>query len=1154
MKKIFTSLLTFAFLAVAGTSWAQTDVTSQYIKNPGFEDCTAITANQTTSSTEDYASSGWTLGGGHVDNSCGAVVSYGSTYTLNDATAPTSDNAGATGNALGISAGWGASVYYTSDEVTLPVGTYALTANVYNANTSSENMTSLLGFGSYTSIKTSFASSKWVKDVVVFTLTEETTGKFQIGGTAQSSTSTTNAKIFIDNLTLVKYESISECYKALGDVTFLIANPTINGSTGWTTSKPNGGNGPLLNSVSFEYWQSSAAKGAFDYYQTIKNLPAGKYTVSAEMYNSTNGESGATFSATSGVYASSGNNEVYKLVDVDGTELIKYTTDEITVTNGELRIGIKSQKTMTARWFVADNFSLTFVEAATADDYYTNIEALVNSAKAISGVMNKTVSETLSAAITAGENAIGTTKETDLSKLDKITSDLESAITAANTSISDYATAKTYLDAAETANLDDAGKANYAADATVSAIQTAYTNGTLEAVTTEQITALDAALITAVKAQTTVGSDMTLAIVNPSFETGNYNGWTTTKSNDTGAKSTSNNTYKMEDAAGNYLFNTWSTGYEISQTITGLQPGKYTVSAVMGTDANQTLVLKMNSTEATAASVDKSTGVTVSGDVLVTDGTLTISAGTSNQYWYKVDNFKLTFVEAIKLDDYYTKIEGLLTSAKAITGDMSETASTVLNEAILAGETATGTTKETNIDKLNSVISDLESSIAAANVSVAEYSRGAAINALITKTSGSIDVTSAVVSDVFEGWSQSGNETFHKNTWSSEGETDGSSMITPFVEDWLSSGKKLADNVLTFNTISGLKAGQYKVSLLTRIVNQASAGDYSGATLNINETAIDLSDGTALSGIHNGVYKTAEAVVTVEDKGSIAINIEIKNVTFNWISFKDLKIVYLNDNVVLDETMDDALAADLTTNYPGATDITINFTRNFTKDLNSTICLPYDVTPDANAGTFYTFAGVTEENGEYVVTMSENTATTLTANTPYLFKPAGGEVTFTGKIAKVADTYTPTDVTEGDWTFAGSYNKVQWNAESAWEDYTAVYCYSMSATETNISDGDFVKVKKPSTGFVSTPFRCMMKYKAAASEGEGAKAREMNTIPSSMKVVLINADGTSTAIDAIDVETEFADGAWYTIDGRKLQGKPAVKGIYINGGQKVLIK
>ncbi len=263
----------------------------------------------------------------------------------------------------------------------------------------------------------------------------------------------------------------------------------------------------------------------------------------------------------------------------------------------------------------------------------------------------------------------------------------------------------------------------------------------------------------------------------------------------------------------------------------------------------------------------------------------------------------------------------------------------------------------------------------------------------------------------------------------------------------------------------------------------------------------------------------------------------------------------MNDNVELNETADDPLAADLTTNYPGATDINVTFTRNFTKDVNSTICLPYDVAPEATAGKFYEFAGVTENNGEYTVTMSETTATTLAANTPYLFQPAAtGDVTFTGKIAKVESTYTPTDATVGDWTFAGSYNKVQWNSEDVWGDYTAVYCYSMNATDTGISNGDFVKVKKPSTGFVSTPFRCMMKYKVAASEGEGAKAREMSSIPSSMKVVLLNADGTSTAIDAIDVETEYADDAWYTIDGRKLQGKPAVKGIYINGGQKVLIK
>lgn len=30
--------------------------------------------------------------------------------------------------------------------------------------------------------------------------------------------------------------------------------------------------------------------------------------------------------------------------------------------------------------------------------------------------------------------------------------------------------------------------------------------------------------------------------------------------------------------------------------------------------------------------------------------------------------------------------------------------------------------------------------------------------------------------------------------------------------------------------------------------------------------------------------------------------------------------------------------------------------------------------------------------------------------------------------------------------------------------------------------------------------------------------------------------------------------AWYSLDGRRLSGKPAVRGIYINNGRKIVIK
>lgn len=159
---------------------------------------------------------------------------------------------------------------------------------------------------------------------------------------------------------LVKYQ-----IAAGSNMTRAIVNAEINGAAGWTIEKPQGGNGPLLNNASFEYWAGNANprdEASFDYYQVIEGLPNGIYTVGAEMYNSLNGEGGdyTVFAPTCGVYAKTGDAEVSKVVDVEGTELRSYTTS-IEVTDGTLRIGVKNFTTpMAARWFVADNFKLTF--------------------------------------------------------------------------------------------------------------------------------------------------------------------------------------------------------------------------------------------------------------------------------------------------------------------------------------------------------------------------------------------------------------------------------------------------------------------------------------------------------------------------------------------------------------------------------------------------------------------------------------------------------------------------------------------------------------------------------------------------------------------------------------------------------------------------
>ena len=50
-------------------------------------------------------------------------------------------------------------------------------------------------------------------------------------------------------------------------------------------------------------------------------------------------------------------------------------------------------------------------------------------------------------------------------------------------------------------------------------------------------------------------------------------------------------------------------------------------------------------------------------------------------------------------------------------------------------------------------------------------------------------------------------------------------------------------------------------------------------------------------------------------------------------------------------------------------------------------------------------------------------------------------------------------------------------------------------------------------------------------------------------------DGTPTGIDALLVNSEEVNNEkWYSLDGRKLQGKPTTKGLYIVNGRKVVVK
>lgn len=176
----------------------------------------------------------------------------------------------------------------------------------------------------------------------------------------------------------------------------------------------------------------------------------------------------------------------------------------------------------------------------------------------------------------------------------------------------------------------------------------------------EDLEKAKAAVAALIKAQTADGANMTGAIVNPSFELGNANGWTYAASQDHGAKENGDATYTMSNNDGKYVFNIWPTGNAISQTIEGLPNGTYKLQAVIATDGGKKVQLNANDKNVQIDATGKETGVEGEVEFEVTDGKATIGAEGVDESWYKVDNFRLTLVKAAAVvpekDAWYNQI------------------------------------------------------------------------------------------------------------------------------------------------------------------------------------------------------------------------------------------------------------------------------------------------------------------------------------------------------------------------------------------------------------------------------------------------------------------------------------------------------------------
>lgn len=224
------------------------------------------------------------------------------------------------------------------------------------------------------------------------------------------------------------------------------------------------------------------------------------------------------------------------------------------------------------------------------------------------------------------------------------------------------------------------------------------------------------------------------------------------------------------------------------------------------------------------------------------------------------------------------------------------------------------------------------------------------------------------------------------------------------------------------------------------------------------------------------------------------------------------------------------------------------FYREFTGGKASTICLPFAYTPKTSDGTFYTFKSVEYSEGQYIATMEEvNKATSpLSANTPYLFMPAGTgtkPILFHG----TADYDNSNLGTQsGKWYFYGTYERLTYGTDPFSDP---VYGFAAKTKDVGVQGqeqveaGEFVRAI---TGAYIPPMRCFLKYNTTSTRGETEE------LPGRITVKLV---GDPTSIGTLNTQTgEVTFDGWYSLDGQRFNTKPTKKGLYIYKGLKVTIK
>ncbi len=202
--------------------------------------------------------------------------------------------------------------------------------------------------------------------------------------------------------------------------------------------------------------------------------------------------------------------------------------------------------------------------------------------------------------------------------------------------------------------------------------------------------------------------------------------------------------------------------------------------------------------------------------------------------------------------------------------------------------------------------------------------------------------------------------------------------------------------------------------------------------------------------------------------------------------------------------------------------------RTLNKDKWNTLCVPFDISdPTTVFGTgvkVKTLSGYT--NDGTTVTISFTDAATIEAGKPYIVMlPSGADDMVNPQFSGVTISNAALQgITAGDATFKGNYAPVA----LAKDDKTRLFLASN-------------KLYYPTAAVTVKPFRAYFELTSDVPTASGAPN-------------LVIDFGETTGVGELRTENRRIENSFYDLQGRRLNGKPTQKGIYIHHGKKEVLK